>query len=211
MTKRVSVSIYACALGLCLCLAGGLAARAEGDSTGRAGNWRSSGQGAPSVEASRQRVKADPKNAEAQSDLGWALRQAGDSKAAEGPLREAINLNPNLAYTHSNLSVVMMDLGRKDEALAEAKRAVELDAKQPIYRVVYGNALSATGNRKEAIAQYQSALNERPDYENAFYNLGRVLLEDGQKTQAKVILSQALALDPKDDRVVQLLDQIMDK
>lgn len=104
-----------------------------------------------------------------------------------------------------------MDLGRKDEALNEAKKAVELDGKQPVYRVVYGNALSATGDRKEAIVQYQTALNERPDYENAFYNLGRVLFEDGQRTQAKVILSQALALDPKDDRVVQLLDQIMDK
>lgn len=72
-----------------------------------------------------------------------------------------------------------------------------------------GNALSANGDAKAAINEYKAALAIRPDYENAMYNLGRVLDLDGQQTEAKAVLSQALALDPGDDRVVKLLDQLM--
>ena len=176
---------------------------------GRNGNWKSSLQGAPSLEKCKKRVAANPKDADAQNDYGWALRQNGDLKGAEAALRESIRLNPDLAYSHSNLSVTLMDAGNKEEALQQAKKAVELDFKQPIFRVVLGNALAANGDAKSAIDAYKVAISIRPDYENAFYNLGRVLDEDGQGTEAKLALSQALNLDPSDDRVVKLLDQLM--
>lgn len=179
------------------------------DADGRAGNWRKSTQGAPSLEASKKRVEAAPNDAEARNDLGWALRQNGDLAGAETNLRESIKLNDSSPYPHSNLSVVLMDQNKPQEALAEAKKAVALNDKEPIFHVVLANALSATGDRKAAIEQYREALKIRPDYENAMYNLGRVLHEDGQSDEAKVTLSQALALDPKDERVMKLLDKIL--
>lgn len=179
------------------------------DKEGRAGSWKSSTQGAPDLNACKKRVKDNPTDAEAQNDLGWAWRQNGDLKAAEECLRESIKLNGNLGYSHSNLSVVLLDGGNKSEALTEAQKAVAIDGKQAIYHSVLGNALSANGDAKGAINEYKAALAIRPDYENAMYNLGRVLDQDGQQTEAKAVLSQALALDPGDDRVVKLLDQLM--
>lgn len=176
---------------------------------GRTGSWKSGGQGAPGLEASKKRAQEHPQDAEAQNDYGWALRQNGDLKDAEAALRESIKLNGNLAYSHSNLSVVLLDLDRKDEALAEAQKAVSIDAKQPIYHCVLGNAMTASGDTKGAIGEYKTAIGFRPDYENAYYNLGRVLDIDGQATEAKVVLSQALNLDPEDDRVMKLLDHLM--
>jgi Flp pilus assembly protein TadD len=179
------------------------------DSAGRAGSWRQGTQGSPSVEACRKRVVADPNNADAQNDLGWALRQNGDLKGAESSLRQSIKLNDSSPYPHSNLSVVMLDQNRTDEALAEARKAVALKGDVPIFRVVLGNALSASGDRKAAIEEYRTALKQRPDYENAMYNLGRCLNEDGQITEAKLTLSQALELDPNDERVMKILDKIL--
>ena len=179
------------------------------DKEGRAGSWKSGAQGAPDLNACKKRVQEHPDDAEAQNDLGWAWRQNGDLKSAESCLRESIKLNPNLGYSHSNLSVVLLDGGQKAEALTEAQKAVALDAKQAIYQAVLGNALSANGDAKGAINAYKAALAIRPDYENAMYNLGRVLDQDGQQNEAKAVLSQALALDPGDDRVVKLLDQLM--
>jgi Flp pilus assembly protein TadD len=184
-------------------------AKNQDASLGRAGNWKLGTQGAPSIEACRKRVAANSQDADAQNDLGWALRQNGDEKGAEAALRQSIKLNPASAYPHSNLSVVLMDTNHPDDALAEAARAVALDDKQPIFHVVLGNALTATGDRKKAIEEYRIALKMRPDYENAMYNLGRVLNEDGQNAEAKVTLSEALELDPKDERVLKLLDQIL--
>ena len=211
MDKSLSKALAVAAVVAFLWPAGSDAMGKEKDelNAGRAGNWRSGVQGAPSLEAAQKKAKENPNDAEAQNDLGWAMRQNGDVKGAEEHLRESIRLNGALPYSHSNLSVVLLDTGRAAEALAEAKRAVELDAKAPIYHVVLGNSLSANADRKGAIDQYREAIRLRPDYENALYNLGRVLNEDGQTNDAKLALSQALELDPKDDRVLKLLDQIM--
>jgi tetratricopeptide (TPR) repeat protein len=159
------------------------------------------------LKSAKTLAEAQPQNAVAQNDYGWALRLHGDLPKAEQYLTTAKQLDPSLAYVHSNLSVVELDLKKPKEALAEAKSAVELDAKQPIFHVVCGNAYVANGDAKSAIAEYQKAIEQRPDYENAYYNLGRALQMDGQKSEAQVAWSKALALDPKDERVLKVLDE----
>jgi Flp pilus assembly protein TadD len=181
----------------------------EDAAVGRAGNWQKSSQGAPDLKACAKRAQSAPQDAEAQNDYGWALRQNGDLGQAESYLRKAKSLNATLSYVHSNLSVVLLDQNKSEEALSEAKKAVELDGKQPIYRVVLGNALFASGNIKGSIDEYNAAIKLRPDYENGYYNLGKALQKDGQNTEAKVALSEALKLDPSDERVLKLLDQLM--
>lgn len=178
---------------------------------GRAGNWTKGAQGAPSIEAAQKAVAKDPKSAIAHNDLGWAFRQNNRHKEAEAELREALKLDPALSFAHSNLSVVLLDQGKTGEAVEEAKTSTQLNAKQPIFRVVYGNALCALNDNKGAIEQYKAAISLQPDYENAFYNLGKAYLSDGQTTEAKVAFSQALELDKDDERVLKALDQLLDK
>ncbi|PWU00929.1 MAG: hypothetical protein C5B53_03415 [Candidatus Melainabacteria bacterium] len=181
----------------------------EDSSSGRAGNWRKGVQGSPDLKVCAKKAEKEPQNAEAQSDYGWALRQNGDLTEAEKYLRKAEALDSSLAYVHSNLSVVLLDQNKGEEALAQAKKAVEADGKQPIYHVVFGNALFATDNIKQAIGEYDAAVKLRPDYENGYYNLGRALKKDGQVTEAKAALSEALKLDPNDERVLKLLDELL--
>jgi Flp pilus assembly protein TadD len=176
---------------------------------GRAGSWKKGTQGAPNLKACREKVAKNPSDADAQNDLGWALRQNGDSKGAEKALLESIKLNDKSPYPHSNLSVVYTDMNKNEDALAEARKAVSLKGDEPVFHVVLGNAMSYTGDRRNAIEEYKAALKIRPDYENALYNLGRCQNEDGQVSDAKLTLSQALELDPDDERVVQLLDKIL--
>lgn len=195
--------------GVILLVLGSLSqTQAQSSSSGREGNWRSNAQGAPSLKVCRDRVARNPKDANAQNDLGWALRQNGDSKEAEAALRESLNLNSGLACAHSNLSVVLLDQGKNKEAVEEGKKAVVAADQNPIFHVVYGNALSANGSLEDAINEYKIAIRQRPDYENAYYNLARALFAGKQKLEAKVALSQALGLDPKDERALKLLDQL---
>ena len=181
----------------------------SGDSDGRAGSWRKAGQGSPSVEACRKRVQDNPKDADAQNDLGWALRQHDDLAGAESALKEAIKLMPGLPQAHSNLSVVLLDKHDAAGAVAEGRQAVSLDGGKAIYHVVLGNALSAGGDRKTAIEEYRAALKLKPDYENAMFHLGATLFDDGQMIESKKALSYALGLDPDDGRVLELMDKIM--
>ena len=177
-------------------------------SEGREGKWHSGTQGSPSLNVCKKLVAANPQSAIANNDLGWAYRQNGNLIEAEKYLRAAIKLDNGMGAAHSNLSVVLLDKGAAGEAKTEAQLATQLDAKSPIYRVVFGNALSKGGDRKAAIEQYREALKLKPDYENAMYNLGRVLSDDGQQQEAKFVLADALKLDPNDDRVMALLDEL---
>jgi Flp pilus assembly protein TadD len=181
----------------------------DDSSVGRAGNWKKAGQGAPALEACKKKAAEHPNDAEAQNDLGWALRQNGDLKTAEATLRTSIKLNDASPYPHSNLSVVLLDEDKPEDALVEARKAVSLNGKEPIFHAVLANALDANADKKGAIEEYRVALKLRPDYENAMYNLGRCLNEDGQLSEAKLTLSEALELDPNDDRVMKLLDKIL--
>jgi tetratricopeptide (TPR) repeat protein len=174
----------------------------------RSGKWTKETQNSPDLKAARKQAEAKPKDAVAQNDYGWALRMNGDSAQGLEYLKKAAELDPSLAYVHSNLSVAQLDLKKPQEALVEGKKAVDMDAKQPIFHVVYGNALLANENAKGAIAEYNSAIALRPDYQNAYFNLGRAYQKSGQLTEAKEALSKALELDPKDERVIKLMDEI---
>ena len=155
------------------------------------------------MEACREAVKAKPDSAIAHNDLGWALRQNNNAKEAEVELRAAVTLDDKLHQAHSNLSVCLL------EAVEEARKAVGLKQDQPIYHVVLGNALSASGDNKGAVEEYKLAIEQKPDYENAYYNLGRVLDIMGDANEAGKALSQALRLDPDDERVLKILDRIV--
>lgn len=203
MSIRVS-GLLVTLLSLSIC--GAIAAEEAID--GRAGAWNRSTQGAPNLTKARARVEKNPKDAIALNDLGFALRQNNQLEEAEKFLKQAIEVKPDLAQAHTNLSVVYNDQKRYKEAVDEAMAAVKIDANQPIFRVVLGNALSNTGDLKGAAQEYRIAIKLKPNYENAHYNLGRVLFEDGQVTEAKFALADAINLDPNDDRTLVLLDKI---
>ena len=190
-----------------LCQTAPVDAKAQ-DTAGRAGSWKKAAQGSPDLAAAQAKVTANPKDAEALNDLGFALRQNGQLKDAEKYLKQAIEAKPTMGEAHANLSVVYYDQSNWADALSEAQKAVKANADQAIFRCVLANALSKTGDLKGASQEYKMAIQLKPDYQNAYYNLGRVLNELGEVNDAKYSLSKALELDPNDDRVVALLDKL---
>lgn len=178
------------------------------DTSGRAGSWRKAAQGAPDLNAAKAKVEKNPKDAEALNDYGFALRQNGQTDEAAKYLKQAIEIKPSMGEAHANLSVVYFDQAKYQDAVAEGQKAVKINADQAIFRVVLGNALAKTGDLKGAQQEYKIAIQLKPDYENAYYNLGVALNDDGQINDAKYSLSKALELDPNDDRVVALLDKL---
>lgn len=210
MNFSISISGITLALAVTLVLSPVLQVPsfAQKANSGRSTSWRSAAQGAPDLQAAQKLVDENPKDAVALNDLGFALRQNGRLEEAENTLKKSVEIKPDLAEALCNLSVTQLDLGKEKDAMESAQKAVQINAKQPIFRVVLGNALAKNGQLKEAVQEYKTAIQIRPDYENAHFNLGRVLFEDKQFTEAKFVLAQALNLDPKDDRVIQLLDKL---
>ena len=58
----------------------------------------------------------------------------------------------------------------------------------------YGNLLYQSGNTAEAAVMFRNVISYHSDYAPAWNNLAQILLENGEKTQARINVLQAIAL-----------------
>ncbi len=138
--------------------------------------------------AADKALELDPNLAEAHSAVGKILHFSEiDLAGSTREFKRAIELKPNYATAHHWLgSGPLACLGRFDEAIAEGKRAIELDPLSPIINADQGVTLCGARRYAEAIAQFNKALANDPTFAYAQQNLAITL-------QAKGDLRGALA------------------
>jgi TolB-like protein/Tfp pilus assembly protein PilF len=104
-------------------------------------------------------LELDPDLAEPHATLGLVAHEFdGDWSAAETHFREAIRLRPNYAAAHHWYAILLSNLGRHEEAVEEAERALALD---PLSTVVSGDVAGVfwtAGLPDRAIALLDRAL-----------------------------------------------------
>lgn len=77
--------------------------------------------------AARKAVEADPNLADAHMVLADCGEREWDWAGAEREYRRAIELNPGLARAHHWYALLLVNMNRPNEAIAEIQRAVDLD------------------------------------------------------------------------------------
>ena len=82
--------------------------------------------------AAEKAVQLDDHSAEAHTSLAvFKLFYEYDMAGCEREFRRALTLNPNYAFAHDQFGMALAFQGRFDEAIAEGKRAIELDPLSP--------------------------------------------------------------------------------
>jgi serine/threonine-protein kinase len=90
-----------------------------------------------------------------------------DWAAAEQGFRRAISLNPSYALAHHGYAVLLQTLGRRNEAVDEAKRALAVDPLSIPINSIVGSMLQGAGRHREAIAACQRTLELQPNFGGA--------------------------------------------
>lgn len=109
---------------------------------------------------------------------------------------DTVARQPANARAHGNLSAAWLRAGRAQDAIAAAKKAVEL---RPAYADAHHNlalALLRSGQVTGAIEQYEIALRANPAAVDTHYNLGAALLGAGRIDEATHHLEKATRLNP---------------
>lgn len=120
--------------------------------------------------AARRALELDPTLAEAHASLGFLRFQADwDVEAAERGLRLGLELNPNYAQAHAWLSSVLRAQGRGAEAVAEARRARQLDPFSAVMNRYLGFTLAKTGNCVEAQRHATTAIELDPQHSDGHW------------------------------------------
>jgi TolB-like protein/Flp pilus assembly protein TadD/class 3 adenylate cyclase len=145
--------------------------------------------------AALKALQLDDKLAEAHTALADVLFDDFDMAGSISEFQRAIALNPNYATAHQWYGCdPLRALGRFDEAIAEGKRAVELDPLSPVINSDLGQTLSIARRYDEAIAQFHKTLEIDPMFWVAHSALGGALERKGDLPSAIAEFTKAQQL-----------------
>jgi serine/threonine-protein kinase len=155
--------------------------------------------------AALKALQLNDKLAEAHTALGLLLCMSDfDMAGSISEFQRAIALNPNYATAHHWYgNGLLTALGRFDKAIAEGKRAIELDPLSPIINADLGQNLYCARRYDEAIAQLRKTWEIDPTFYYAHYNLGIALQLKGDLPAAIAEYKKAQQLS--DDLFVPVL------
>ena len=124
--------------------------------------------------AAAKALETDPRLAEAHIAQGRVLQHGDwDWPAAEREFKRAIELNPKNPEAHHMYSHYLMPLGRSQEAVSEAKRALELDATDVLINMHLGWAYLFARQYDAAVTQLRKARDMDPSLATTYEMLGR--------------------------------------
>jgi tetratricopeptide (TPR) repeat protein len=144
------------------------------------------------AEASAALAK-DPSSYDAKVAEGRAYELELQPTDAESALRGAIGIRGDGEDAHVALGRVLWKAGKKDEGIAELRRALALDDSDPDALYELGDALAPSA---ESTALFERATRERPSFAEAWLALGRQDLGAGNLAAAKDAADMAVKSDP---------------
>lgn len=105
--------------------------------------------------------------------------------AFDEAIAQTLKLAPNKPEALSVQAARLNDLGRPDEAVATARRALAFDPLSRPTLMTLGKALTGTGQLQAAEDQYRSVSELYPDYRQGQFQLAMTLAEQGRFDQAE--------------------------
>lgn len=125
--------------------------------------------------------RLDPKDVRTLGNMGeWYLARSSFEQALTW-LDTALALDANYYEVRVNRVAALIELRRLEQAQTEAENLVQAYPGRPEPYGNLGNVLFAQGKLKESVAQYQKAVDIRPDYAEAHFSLVALLGFSGQQ------------------------------
>jgi tetratricopeptide (TPR) repeat protein len=135
--------------------------------------------------AAEKAMQLDPLLAEAHGDMGLFCARELAWDDAERSFRRAIQLNPNLPRERQEFAtIVLLPLGKLEEAVQQARKGVELDPLSPDSLSNLAFLLVSTGHDDEALEICRRVLAARLDNQYAQDSCGRALMHKGRLDEA---------------------------
>ena len=159
--------------------------------------------------AAEKALQLDDTLGEARTSLGNVFFRYLELTKSASEFERSIQLNPNYPTAHQWYGrLTLLALGQFDHALAEAKRAVELDPVSPIGHTDVGTVYLIERRYDEAIAILRKTLEMEPDFYWAHRQLGMALELNGSPAKAIVEYQRASKLND-DPRVLAFIGHAM--
>ena len=144
-----------------------------------------------------------PHQTEFSSDLGFAyvlgtaLLRTGERVRAQTYLDRIFSAGDS-AEAHLLMGTAHIESREYVEAIAEIKKAIELNPSLPTVHTVYARALMGSGDQEAAMRELRRAVAASPNDFEANLELGALLRRDEKHDESAVYLRRAVQLRPLD-------------
>jgi tetratricopeptide (TPR) repeat protein len=135
-----------------------------------------------------------PENAWGHFMLGLSTWKDGDLPRAEKAFEEALRIDPKHVKSLVNLSRVLLDEKRPDDAIVKLVQVSEIDPGSTEVHRLLGRAYHAQRKTDDAVKSYKRAIELDPNDSWAMNNLGLLYLEEGRAEDALPVLARAVEL-----------------
>ena len=160
------------------------------------------------VEASDLATRLDPTLADAWVNLGVSRRRSGDVAGAEDAYRRATLEDPDHLPAYQNLSVLLYLRGADDAARQTLALLDRRDNRNPFIYLSLGDTSLGLGRFEEASRFFQRAHRLGSDLAETRAARGTVAFLMGDQVRARKWLRRAQAVDPEDERTVELAKKL---
>ena len=153
----------------------------------------------------RDHLAVNPDDEEGWRTLAEALEETGDLAEASLAVDHALRLAPRSSRLHVRQARISRKSGHLDRALAELRRAEELDPLDPELALEMGQVYEARREFDHALQAYQRAAEVRVHSAEPYRRAAAVLKSLKAYADAGRMLERAAALDPSDTTTLQQL------
>jgi len=172
-------------------------------------------------------LSINPELLDAMSSLIMMYTETNRKEDAVKLNRKMIEINPNNARTHFNLSYIYRYVGMNEEAVMETEKALALDSKNPNFRSAmltytfawkfekallaynnfkessfttfqYGYTLFQMGKQQESVKYIKRSLELEPGGMTGFFTKAMIAIYDGKPNEAKALMKELEGFNVKD-------------
>ena len=126
--------------------------------------------------------------------LGLSESKVGNPEKAEKAFEEALRIDPDHLKSLLNLSRMLIDERRFDDAIVKLGRAGEVEPNSAEVHRLLGRAYNGQHKTDDAIAAYRQAIVLDPTDAWSMNNLGLILIQKGRANEATPFLAKAVEL-----------------
>lgn len=149
------------------------------------------------IEYLQQAIALDPGHDQSYKLLGLACIKTKNYAGAAAAYQKYLELKPDVSEVHSNLGLVYEELGEKDKAEEEYKKAIAIDGNANagfnLAKLYYGQ-----NNLERALEYARESIKKKSDLAAAHNLEGVILNQMGRYGEALGSFENALRLSPKD-------------
>ncbi len=154
------------------------------------------------VNLAKKSIQLSPDNTQGYKALGLSLLSQGKFKAALAANEVSAKLLPTWAAPVNNNAEIYQKMGDLVLAYQTNIRAIQLDVKDPIPYLHFGNSFHDMVMPEHAQRAYQDALSLRPDYLLARNYLAEFYNSQKKYMKSLEIVSETLVIDPANSRAL---------